>query len=152
MKTADDFCILPLPAYPAHSAVFAWQEENIVLNAFGRCFGGFFSVFLFLLICKVSVDWVMSCLPNRAYVLVCASAKTGKTCSSAPFFFFVIFLSHWQLQRVHMQTRWCLPFMWKAALQKLRLLFPLSQSFSSLMKALVDAPGVKLCLFSTKCV
>lgn len=48
----------------------------------------FFFSFLFLLICNVSVDWVMSCLPNRAFVLVCASAETGKTCLCAPFFFF----------------------------------------------------------------
>lgn len=29
--------------------------------------------------------WAMSCLSNRAFVLVCAPAKTGKTCSHALF-------------------------------------------------------------------
>lgn len=33
MKTADDFCILPLPAHQAHSAGFAWQEKTIILNS-----------------------------------------------------------------------------------------------------------------------
>lgn len=38
-----------------------------------------------------------------------------------------------------------LPFMWKTALQKRTLFFSSPHCFSSLMKTLVDTPGVKLC-------
>uniref|UniRef100_A0A8C9LED0 Vacuolar protein 8 n=1 Tax=Pavo cristatus TaxID=9049 RepID=A0A8C9LED0_PAVCR len=44
-----------------------------------------------------------------------------------------------------MHTRWCLPFMWKTALQKLKLFFSSPHCLSSLMKAVVDTSGVKLC-------
>lgn len=87
LKTAGAFCILPFPAYPAHSAGFAWQEENMVLNAFSHCIYFFSPVFSSCWFAKSQVTELWAVCPTGPLFWSVLQHKLEKPVRVLPFFF-----------------------------------------------------------------
>lgn len=140
MKRADNFCILPLLTYSAHSAGLTWQEENGAKFIWPLSF--FFPLFSILADLQ-SLRW----LSYELFVqqLLCSDLCFSKnwknlfTCSFF-FFFFGIFLSPIGSCSLYTCRQGGAYLSCGKLPYKNRLHFALSQSFSSLIQALVDDP------------
>lgn len=90
MKTTDNFCILPLLAYPAHSVGLAWQEENSAKFVWPLSF--FFSVFYCCWFAKPQVTELWVVCPTAPLFWSVLQQKLEKPVHLL-FFFFLVFLS-----------------------------------------------------------
>lgn len=151
MKTADNFCIiLLLLTYPVHSAQQDWLDrKKMVLNSFGHCLFFFSPVFYSCWFAKSQVAELWVVCPTAPLFWSVLLQKLEKPVHLLFFFFHLPPIGSCSLSTCRQGGAYLscgkLPY-------KNRLYFPLSQSFSRLIQALVDPPWPKLHLFSMKCV